>query len=97
MFLKSWNFSYTGSYQSVKLSAGVYKFECWGASGGDDLPRVGGRGAYVSGVIHIKTQTRFYVYVGEHGKNNQKNTFNGGGAGWIHETDPNPSGGGSVS
>ena len=28
------NFSYVGYPQSITLKSGVYKLECWGASGG---------------------------------------------------------------
>lgn len=87
-------FNYTGDYQEfVAQQDGFYKFELWGAGGGEDnwnsnLLSNQGRGAYTSGVTYLKKGTKFYVYVGQKGTHGitDRNTltatsFNGGGAG----------------
>lgn len=87
-------FNYTGDYQGfVAQQDGFYKFELWGAGGGEDnwnsnLLSNQGRGAYTSGVTYLKKGTKFYVYVGQKGTHGitDRNTltatsFNGGGAG----------------
>ena len=62
------------------LPCGEYLIECWGASGGD-RDGLGGRGAYVSGVLPLYEDTTVYVYVGEQGSiDNVRKTFNGGGS-----------------
>lgn len=60
----------------ITPSSGWYKIELWGAAGGGTN---GGRGAYVSGVMHLELGDFLYFYVGEKGDKNA--TFNGGGAG----------------
>ena len=53
----------------MSLSPGLYKFELWGAQGGDaryqnvqDMRKgSGGRGAYVSGILQINTTRTFYL------------------------------------
>ena len=68
-----------GKYEVV-LSRGVYKFECWGASGGS-LELNSSSGAYVSGKIFIQSTRKFYLFVGEKGVvKGTTVTFNGGGA-----------------
>ena len=75
------DFNATGSSKKISLSRGVYLFECWGASGGDDGSIKGGSGAYVSGRITINKATDFYVYVGKKGVHGTTASFNGGGRG----------------
>ena len=81
-------FDYTGSYQTFTPNvAGDYKFELWGAAGGDGyaIPGYeqtssshGGRGAYTSGVLTLKRTDTFYVYVGGAGKTGKgTNRFKG--------------------
>ena len=74
-------FSATGSSQKISLFPGLYLFECCGATGGDSGSAKGASGAYVSGVINIKTLTNFYVYVGKKGTHGNSSSFNGGGRG----------------
>ena len=45
------NFPFKNGFYKTTLIQGIYKFECWGSSGGDSYPYIGGRGGYVSGVI----------------------------------------------
>lgn len=64
--------------QTITLAMGVYKFECWGATGGS---RGGGSpsfGGYSSGVLSVYSKTDFNVYVGQNGSSGG---WNGGGSG----------------
>uniref|UniRef100_UPI00203A3D3D glycine rich domain-containing protein n=1 Tax=Odoribacter lunatus TaxID=2941335 RepID=UPI00203A3D3D len=80
-------FNYTGGVQSIVLTAGKYKMECWGASGTSSSSYVGGRGGYVKGELYLTVQKNFYIYVGEIGVDKSVtlaygvNSFNGGGGG----------------
>ena len=66
-----------GSFE-VRLKRGSYVIECWGASGGPEVE--GGRGGFVSGLIHLESDETLFLFVGEQGsKNNNSVTFNGGG------------------
>ena len=78
----------------VKFHAGIYKIECWGASGGDSDIYKGGRGGYVSGTIYFKSNMILYIYPGAQGRTNQLPSFNGGGQGDYHNHILLPSGGG---
>ena len=72
-----------GKYE-VTLRPQKYLFECWGAQGGFIELNESGRGAYVSGVIHLRKKTKMFLFVGEKGKvNSNETTFNGGGAGFY--------------
>ena len=64
----------------LTLKRGVYKFECWGASGGSrDIGS--SSGAYVSGIISLQKKQKFFLFVGEKGAlNRTRLSFNGGGA-----------------
>lgn len=69
-----WNFSYTGSNQSVQLPSGCYKLEVWGAQGGgrDLEPNntelgYGGKGGYSVGILCILEKTTLYAFVGGQG------------------------------
>ena len=89
------NFTYTGSVQTTTLVPGEYKFECWGASGGDAANATynggtGGKGGYSFGMLKISSTSKYYIIVGGQGQNyntslNKKYAgaggFGGGGAG----------------
>ena len=90
------DFNYTGNYHLVYLRAGVYKFECWGASGGDSENAKGGKGSYTSGVISIVSRRKFYLYPGGKGETDGKTPFNGGGCGDLHFGRQFSSGGGGT-
>ena len=77
------NFSFTGKAEKATLPPGVYQFECWGAQGYTaNANEVGGKGAYVSGVLKNKYTRNFYLFVGEYGKPDYaQHVFNGGGPG----------------
>ena len=66
------------------LNKGKYFFELWGASGGGTL---GGKGAYVSGIILFNEETELYIHVGSKGEDpvdglhNPNGGCNGGGVG----------------
>ena len=64
--------------QSVLLTAGIYKFEAWGAQGGS-YGKAGGKGGYTSGIINFSINTPIYIYVGRCGDGLTTKTFNGGG------------------
>ncbi|HFL3546930.1 TPA: glycine-rich protein [Clostridioides difficile] len=77
-----YEFNCTGSEQSVTLSPGKYKLECWGASGGGgsdqtDLEKCS-KGGYSKGEILLKKQTTLYIYAGGWGFESYP-IFNGGG------------------
>ena len=58
-------FAYTGSPALYTVPAnGTYKFELWGASGGDKDDYTGGLGSYVSGYTYLNKGTTLYLYVG---------------------------------
>ena len=99
----------TPSSSSINLSAGIYKFECWGAQGGTGLMQgnkvhTGGKGAYTSGIISFVTRKELYLFVGGIGANGSAtpNTiaaggYNGGGNGGPDTTDDEGAGGGGGS
>ena len=72
------------TYEVTKT--GIYKIECWGASGGDfdeeDSPDkyTGGNGAYTKGEIELKRGMILYLYVGGQGNNTSIGGYNGGGS-----------------
>ena len=92
---------YSGTYSVVKLGAGSYKFELWGASGGGDFSHAG-KGGYSTCKVHIKTPTTYYMYVGGQGSESTteyaSGGFNGGGKGYLGygEKAKNCGGGGST-
>ena len=51
----------------LDLKKAVYKFECWGSTGEEFTSTKPGRGGYSSGIIKVKTNSRFYVYIGNIG------------------------------
>ena len=86
------NFEYVGSRREIKLSAGAYIFECWGAAGGRARTtntntmhdNVGG--SYTKGLLQIRNDYIFYIFVGERGADHPYNSggrggWNGGGTG----------------
>lgn len=83
------NFSFVDSCSpyTVTLSPGQYLFELWGASGGSTPDASGGKGAYVSGILSLRSKKVFYVFVGGQGQNGVKiasrtnASCNGGGSG----------------
>ena len=103
------DFSCTEDYQEfVAPEYGNYKIELWGAAGGKNLAdnsytnsdvRLGGKGAYTSGVITLKKNEKIYIYVGCKGRDAKKATivaggYNGGGRGDHDHSDDEASGAG---
>lgn len=92
-----YHFAFTGSPQELTIiNSGEYLIEAWGASGGGTSEvtkgeSLGGKGAYVSGIISLEKNQKLYIYVGEGGMDatltNLSNLslysskWNGGGAG----------------
>ncbi|WP_018463467.1 fimbrillin family protein [Segatella paludivivens] len=61
-------FDYTGYVQTYTTPLdGIYKIECWGASGGTASSSLAGRGGYVSGNLKLEKNKIIYVYVGGYG------------------------------
>ena len=103
------NHSGTGQ-QWVAPKAGIYSFECWGASGGKDISqkKLGtapyGNGGYTRGNLSLTTLRNFYVFVGGIGGDGvlsgSRTTaggtggWNGGGAGSYDASDDDADGGG---
>lgn len=76
---KVYSYDYTGTYQTFTTpKTGKYKIELWGAQGGGEK---GGKGAYTSGIIQLKSNEKLYVYVGQEGSLSNSSSFNGGGSG----------------
>ena len=95
--------SYECSQISILLKSGKYRFELWGAQGGysrylnnESLRESsGGRGAYVSGNIELKTNKHLFLFIGGKGEDQTGTSqssaclggFNGGGKGGVDELD----------
>ena len=74
----------------VTLIPGKYKFECYGASGGDGKVSAGGKGGYSVGSILLDKTTNFYIYIGGQGSSKDGSAdskvpggYNGGGIGIV--------------
>ena len=76
------HYSFTGAPQTfIAPRNGWYRIQLWGAEGGSDAA-AGGKGAYVTGEVHVKAGTRLYVYIGDAGQSDTTGTgagYNGGG------------------
>lgn len=95
------DYGYTGGVQSVTLSSGTYKLECWGAEGGGDgVTYKGGKGGYSQGTLKVVDQVTLYIAVGGAGKYvrgssaSTGETFNGGGKGVAYSDSSSTSGSG---
>lgn len=72
------NFDYIGKIQKwIAPKDGVYKFETWGAQGGNHSNLVGGKGGYAYGELYLEKGTVLYINVG--GNGNEGKGYNGGG------------------
>ncbi len=83
------NFSYTGAYQEIEILPGKYKFEVWGASGGnakDNASKKGGAGGYSQREKIITEKTKAYIFVGGTSTDPKIPGFNGGGIGGDNRT-----------
>ncbi|MCD8362300.1 MAG: hypothetical protein LUC98_04945, partial [Lachnospiraceae bacterium] len=78
------DYTYTGDAQEFLAPVdGWYEVQLWGAQGGNSASsggKTGGKGAYVSGRIHLTAGTLLYVYVG--GPGLQGGSGSTGGAGY---------------
>lgn len=94
------NCPYSGTYKTIALPKGIYKFECWGAQGGYDgggSSYFGGKGGYSVGTIILSEQKTIYIYVGGKGAyNGTVGGFNGGGS-WTGSGTPAGGTGGGAS
>ena len=91
---KVWRYQLTGTYQTFTAPyTGKYKFELWGASGGDySTTYIGGNGAYTSGEMNVNKGQTLYIYVGGQGGATKTPGWNGGAIGNGNST----SGGGAT-
>ena len=83
----------------VTLKRGKYLIECFGASGGDSERNIGGYGAFVSGIISLRKDTKLFLFIGSKGHLQiGQPTFNGGGRSHIgsNAESKGASGGGST-
>ena len=70
--LQAQTYTYTGSVQTVTLTAGTYEIEMWGADGGGTtgtnsnagVAKLGGKGGYVKGTLAVPATSTAYIYVG---------------------------------
>lgn len=78
---KKWIFYPSSTLQPFQANkSGKYKIELWGASGGGSQTYAGGKGAYVSGEIHLTEGEKLYIYTGISGQvTSQAVAYNGGG------------------
>lgn len=83
-------FNYTGGPQTWTVpETGYYRFEVWGAQGGNYTANdnfghgtaYGGYGGYATGVIRLDVGTRLNIYVGGKGNGIDTGGYNGGGTG----------------
>ncbi|MDD2203392.1 MAG: glycine rich domain-containing protein [Bacilli bacterium] len=104
----SYAYEYTGDYQTFTVPyTGTYKVELWGASGGGTTSTakgisLGGKGAYVTGLIPLDRGEKIYMYIGEAGSTFTASnigttslyavSFNGGGAGAFDSSESADSG-----
>lgn len=87
VFATTHDYSYNGSYRSVSLPPGTYKFDCWGAQGGSNgeystygiTAKEGGKGGYSTGQLTVSQATNIRVYVGGQGSSSAGG-YNGGGS-----------------
>ena len=90
---------YTGVPQTFQAPVdGWYRVQLWGAQGGNDTFS-GGKGAYVSGEVHVEAGTELYVYVGAPGASNTHGSgagYNGGGQSGADAGGVSGSGGGAT-
>lgn len=97
------NFAFTGGIQSLNLTSGTYKLECWGAQGGisGHYATATNTGGYARGNKTFSAPTKVYVCVGGKGVNGTSGTttpaggYNGGGNGGRGNSD-NAAGGGAT-
>lgn len=82
-----YDFSYTGSVQSMDLGPGVYKLEVWGAQGGtyNSSNATGGKGGYSVGVLTLlDNKTTIYAYSGGKGTYHTTSTYTSQGGGGFN-------------
>ena len=66
---------------SVTFPPGVFRIECWGASGGDRSSDIddGGKGAYTKGEIAFSEKRTLFLSIGASGDSVMKPKYGGGG------------------
>lgn len=95
------NCPYSGSSKSIKLPAGIYVLEVWGAQGGNNYSSTsygsGGKGGYSAGTLTLTDkETTLYLYSGGAGTSSTSTSqYNGGFNGGGKSTNYAGSGGGA--
>lgn len=93
----TWAFNYKGAGQEFTVPCdGNYKFELWGASGGNISTFSGGKGAYTNGQIELSYLDNLYIYVGGAGSNTINGGYNGGTSLTTYQPAYGSSGGGAT-
>ena len=84
---------------TTTLQPGKYKFEVFGAGGGDyeSTPNTGGKGGVSTGYYINNVSTTAYFFIGGKGVGSSKGGCNGGGSGGYDSNNPIGSGGGGSS
>ena len=92
------NCPYSGNKITLKLPAGTYKLQTWGAEGGENPSNKGtpGKGGYSEGTLTLTKETTVYLYVGGKGSYGTSTCggFNGGGISTGNKTNVNYGAGG---
>lgn len=98
------NYSYSGAIKSIKLPAGTFTLDVWGAQGGKGYSAydIAGKGGHTTATYKITVATTIYIVVGGAGANavstsGSKTTaggYNGGGNGISLRTCSHAGGGG---
>ena len=83
-----WNSTVFGvGKHKINLFPAIYRFECWGAEGGKgraegELMSVGGKGAFVSGILRLTKRKTFFLFVGGKGCDGSSQKFTNACGGW---------------
>ena len=92
-------YNYSGTVQTLNITqTGLYKLECYGASGSADEAgkASGGKGGYAVGYMKINAGTTLYICVGKVGTNDKQPAYNGGGKGGNYGVNRAGGGGGAT-
>ena len=75
-------YSYTGTLQTLTLSAGTHTLECWGANGGNRATTIGGKGGYSKATLTLTASTLLNIYVGGKGTDGGTGVGTASAGGW---------------
>lgn len=86
-----------GSQVFQVTQSGLYKFELWGARGGNIGSYHGGYGAYTAGTIELTQGDNIYMYIGSAGSDSTINGGNNGGGSILSGQEAYGRGGGGAT